>query len=39
VRIRSRRPDLAAVDEAIVGEHLAKLRSVIADRRRYLQIA
>lgn len=31
--------DLAAVDEAVVGEHLAKLRSVIADRRRYLQIA
>jgi hypothetical protein len=31
--------DLAAVDEAVVGERLAKLRSVIADRRRYLQIA
>lgn len=31
--------DLAAVDEVVVGEHLAKLRSVIADRRRYLQIA
>ena len=31
--------DLAAVDEAAVAGHLAKLRSVIADRRQYLQIA
>ena len=30
--------DLAAVDEAAVGEHLARLRSVIADRRRYVHI-
>jgi len=30
--------DLAAVDATAVSEHLAKLKSVVADRRRYLQI-
>lgn len=30
--------DLAAVDAAAVDEHLAKLKSVVADRRRYIQI-
>jgi hypothetical protein len=30
--------DLAAVDTAAVEEHLAKLRAVVADRRRYIQI-
>jgi len=30
--------DLGAVDATAVDEHLAKLRSVIADRRRYIQI-
>ena len=31
--------DLAAVDATAIDEHLVKIRSVIADRRRYLQIA
>jgi hypothetical protein len=30
--------DLGAVDATAVDEHLAKLRSVIGDRRRYIQI-
>jgi hypothetical protein len=31
-------PELAAVDATTLDEHLAKLRSVIADRRKYTQI-
>lgn len=34
----ARAPDLAALDATAVEQHLAKLRSVIADRRRYIQI-
>ena len=34
----ARASDLAALDATAVEEHLAKLRSVIADRRRYIQI-
>jgi hypothetical protein len=30
--------DLGALDAAVVDQHLARLRSVIADRRRYIQI-
>ena len=30
--------DLAAVDGTVIDEHLAKLKSVIADRRQYVQI-
>jgi hypothetical protein len=34
----ARVPDLAALDPAELDEHLARLRAVIADRRRYVQI-
>jgi hypothetical protein len=34
----ARAADLAAVDPAAAGDHLAKLRDVITDRRRYTQI-
>ena len=34
----ARAADLSALDATTVEEHLAKLKSVIADRRRYIQI-
>jgi hypothetical protein len=36
--VLARAADLAAIDVAALEEHLARLRAVIADRRRYVQI-